>query len=69
MLGSEFDNNFVFLPSVGASGGVLVAFCAVCSSKQRCMVADSYMDRKETTTRMPSYRNSATLEPFVQVLG
>lgn len=26
MLGSEFDNNFVFLPSVGASGGILIAW-------------------------------------------
>jgi exonuclease III len=28
MLGSEFDNNFVFLPSMGASGGVLIAWRA-----------------------------------------
>jgi exonuclease III len=26
MLGSEFDNNFIYLPSVGASGGILVAW-------------------------------------------
>lgn len=26
MLGSEFDNNFCFLPSIGASGGVMVAW-------------------------------------------
>ncbi|KAG2648398.1 hypothetical protein PVAP13_1NG097272 [Panicum virgatum] len=24
MLGSEFDNNYIFLPSAGASGGILV---------------------------------------------
>lgn len=26
MLGADFDNNFVFLPSVGASGGILMAW-------------------------------------------
>lgn len=26
MLGCDFDNNFCFLPSVGASGGILVAW-------------------------------------------
>lgn len=26
MLGSDFDNNFVFLPSAGASGGILIAW-------------------------------------------
>ena len=26
MLGSEFDNNFIYLPSDGASGGILVAW-------------------------------------------
>nr|XP_034580478.1 uncharacterized protein LOC117843854 [Setaria viridis] len=26
MLGSDFDNNYIFLPSVGASGGILVAW-------------------------------------------
>jgi hypothetical protein len=26
MFGSEFDNNFVYLPSAGASGGVLIAW-------------------------------------------
>jgi exonuclease III len=26
MLGCDFDNNFVFLPSVGASGGILIAW-------------------------------------------
>ena len=26
MLGSDFDNNFSFLPSVGASGGILIAW-------------------------------------------
>lgn len=26
MLGSDFDNNFCFLPSIGASGGILVAW-------------------------------------------
>jgi exonuclease III len=25
MFGSEFDNNFVYLPSAGASGGVFIA--------------------------------------------
>jgi exonuclease III len=25
MLGSDFDNNYIFLPSVGASGGILIA--------------------------------------------
>lgn len=25
MLGSDFDSNFLFLPSVGASGGILIA--------------------------------------------
>lgn len=28
MLGSEFDNNFLVLPSVGASGGILFAWRA-----------------------------------------
>lgn len=28
MLGSDFDNNFTFLPSTGASGGVLIAWRA-----------------------------------------
>jgi exonuclease III len=28
MLGSDFDNNSIFLPSVGASGGVLIAWRA-----------------------------------------
>lgn len=26
MLGADFDNNFLFLPSVGASGGILMAW-------------------------------------------
>ena len=26
MLGSDFDNNFIYLPSDGASGGILVAW-------------------------------------------
>jgi hypothetical protein len=26
MLGSEFDNNFICLPSVGASGGIMIAW-------------------------------------------
>lgn len=26
MLGSEFDNNFIYLPSEGASGGILLAW-------------------------------------------
>jgi mannosylglycoprotein endo-beta-mannosidase len=26
MLGSDFDNNYIFLPSVGASGGILIAW-------------------------------------------
>jgi hypothetical protein len=26
MLGSEFDNNFICLPSIGASGGVLISW-------------------------------------------
>jgi exonuclease III len=26
MLGSDFDNNYIFLPAVGASGGILVAW-------------------------------------------
>ena len=28
MLGADFDNNFIFLPSVGASGGLLIAWRA-----------------------------------------
>jgi len=28
MLGTDFDNNFIFLPSVGASGGILIAWSA-----------------------------------------
>ena len=28
MLGVEFDNNFIFLPSIGASGGILIAWRA-----------------------------------------
>jgi exonuclease III len=28
MLGSDFDNNFIFLPFVGASGGVLIVWRA-----------------------------------------
>jgi len=26
MLGSDFDNNYICLPSVGASGGILIAW-------------------------------------------
>ena len=26
MLGTEFDNNFIFLPSAGASGGIVIAW-------------------------------------------
>jgi hypothetical protein len=26
MLGSEFDNNFVFLPSIGPSGGIFISW-------------------------------------------
>ena len=26
MLGSDFDNNFIYLPSDGVSGGILVAW-------------------------------------------
>lgn len=38
MLGVEFDNNFIFLPSVGASGGIIIAWKACLGAVQASRV-------------------------------
>jgi hypothetical protein len=46
MLGSKFDNNFVFLPSIGASGGIFISWRSRLGS-----VAASRVDSYSTTVQ------------------